>query len=147
MEEDQYRTTYKQFNQVKCAFEKAILSRRCGCTQSHKFCLAEREGVSCDNPLDQQRWQVLLQNAREKSLFVFKITQFDGVLPHAKEIRVQLGSLAGLNESLGNDASEEIDDIKSLLILAEETYGKIEQIPYDNLIRAISHIQGRRRKK
>ena len=147
MEEDQYRSTYHQVNQLRCVFEKAILSRRCSCPLSHKFCLAEREGVSCLQPENQQRCQTLLKHSREKALFVFKLTQIEGALPHAKEIRVQLGSLSGLAELLGQEETENIEDINHLLNQTEEQYPRLEALPYDTLIRAISRIQGRRRNK
>ncbi len=146
MEENEYRSTYNEVNQIRCAFEKAILSRRCSCSQSHKFCLAEREGVSCQSALKQERCQTFLKAAREKALFVFKLTQFDGVLPHAKEIRVQIGSLSGLAESMDLNISDEIEDIDTLLKDGELHFGNLTEIPYDILIRAINRMQARKRR-
>ncbi len=147
MEEDQYRLTYRQVNQLKCAFEKTILAGHCACPLSHKFCLAEREGISCQQTENRQRCQNLLQKSRKKTLFVFKLTRFDGVLPHAKEIRVQLGILTGLAELLGQPETENICDINQLLAIAEEHYPDLDKLPYEPLIRAVNRAQGRRRKK
>ncbi len=147
MEEDQYRSAYRQINQLKCAFEKAILANRCTCPLSHKFYLAEREGISCRQTENQQRCQALLQKSREKSLFVFKLTRFSGALPHAKEIRVQLGSLTGLAELLGWPKTEKIHDINRLLAVTEERYQGLDELPYKRLIQAVNQTQSRRRKK
>ena len=145
MEEDEYRSTYQQVDQTHCAFEKAILSRRCACTHSHKFCLAEREGVACQAKDNQKRCLQFLQQAREKALFALKLTQLEGVLPHAKEIRVQLGSLSGLTELLDNTEPETISDANDLLNRAEKKYNGIDKIPSESLVRAIMRMEGRKR--
>lgn len=147
MEEDQYRSTYRQVNQLKCAFEKAILTGRCACSLSHKFCLAEREGVSCRQAESRQRCRDLLQKSREKALFVFGLTHSAGMLPHTKEIRVQLGSLSGLAELLHQPETEKIRDTNQLLAVTEERYPGLDKLPCEPLIRAVSRTQGRRRKK
>jgi len=146
MEEDEYRTIYQQFNQTRCAFEKAILSRRCACELAHKFNLAEREGVACQTESKQKRCQTFLQQCREKALFALKLTQPGGALPHAREIRVQLGGLNGLSELLGSTPPEAINNIDDLLISAEQRYPDFQELPYELLIRAIMRIQGRQRR-
>lgn len=147
MEEDQYRATYQRLNQTRCVFEKAILSRRAGCSHAHKFCLAEREGISCQSVADQQRCQDFLQTTRNKALFALKLTQLDGALPHAKEIRVQLGGLTGVAELLDQGDVGELYNACELLESAERHYDGLANLPYDTIIRAIMRIQGRRRRR
>jgi len=147
MEEDEYRATYQQFNQTRCAFEKAILSRRCACELAHKFNLAEREGVACQTESKQKRCQGFLQQARQKALFALKLTQLDGPLPHAREIRVQLGSLNGLSELLDGTQAETITNANDLLIRTEQLYPGFRALPFELLIRAILRIQGRKRQR
>ncbi|MCW8962267.1 MAG: hypothetical protein OQL16_00630 [Gammaproteobacteria bacterium] len=147
MEEDEYRATYRQFNQTRCAFEKAILSRRCACDQAHKFCLAEREGVACKAESRSERCQAFLQQARQKALFALKMTQMADALPHAKEIRVQLGCLSGLTELLDNEQPETIDNVDELLGRTEQQYPGFQGLPFEPLIRAIMRIQGRKRRR
>jgi len=147
MEEDEYRSTYQQVNQTRCAFEKAILSRRCACAHAHKFCLAEREGVACQAKDNQERCQQFLQQAREKALFALKLTQLEGALPHAKEIRVQLGSLSGLTELLDSTEPETISDANELLKRAEKKYNGVDKIPSESLVRAIMRMEGRKRSR
>ena len=145
MEEDEYRNTYQQFNQIQCAFEKAVLTRRCNCRHAHKFCLAEREGIACQSAPEQQRCLRFLQLVREKSQFVLKLTRPGEPLPHAKAIKVQLGSLNGLAEVLEISIQDnEIDDIDGLLSRAEQAYSGLDNLPFDTLIRAINVTQGRR---
>lgn len=145
MEEDEYRSTYRQFNQTRCAFEKAILSRRCNCVHAHKFCLAEREGIACNAHPNQQRCLQFLELARQKARFVLQLTRPDDALPHAKEIRVQLGSLIGLAESLEIPLKDnEIENIDTLLSMAEQNFTSLDELPFDTLIRVIRETQGRR---
>jgi len=148
MEEDEYRSTYHQVNQIRCAYEKAILSRRCACAHAHKFCLAEREGVSCQTKNNQERCLKFLQQARENALFVLKLTQLqNSPLPHAKEIRVQLGSLTGLSELLDGAEPETIADANDLLDRAERQYTDISNIPVETLVRAIKRMEARKKSR
>ena len=147
MEEDEYRSTYHEFNQIRCAFEKGILSRRCNCRHSHKFCIAEREGVSCQDKQRQQRCMRFLELVREKSQFIFKLIRPGEPLPHAKEIRVQLGSLNGLANTLEIPIQDnEIADIDLLLNEADQLYSSLDEYPHDAMIRTIRETQGRRRR-
>lgn len=147
MEENEYRATYDQFNQTRCAFEKAILSRRCNCEHSHKFCLAEREGIACQAVASQQQCQELLLHARQKAIFALKLTQASDILPHAKEIRVQLGCLTGLAGLLDGTEPETITDANDIVTRAKQTYGDWQALPFETLVRSIMHFQGRQRSR
>lgn len=144
MEENEYRTIYQQFNKTRCIFEKVILGRHCVCQQAHQFCLAEREGVACKTKIRQRRCQRLLEQVRQKALFTLKLTQLDDILPHAKEIRVQLGSLNGLVELLNTEQPETAINIDELLSMVEQRYPSFQTLPFEPLIRAIAKIQGRK---
>lgn len=146
MEEDQYRATYHQFNQNRCAFEQSILSRRCNCPHAHKFCLAEREGIACQEPLKQPRCQEFLNIIRQKSLFTLKLAQIGSSLPHAKELRIQIGGLKGLAVLLDNEKTLPIDDIIGLLEKTEQKYGNFSELPFDPIIQQISQIRGRQKR-
>jgi len=146
MEEDEYRATYHEFNKTRCAFEKAILSRRAGCPHAHKFCLAEREGIACQSPLKQPQCDRFLETIREKALFALKITRPGDRLPHAKEIRIQLGSLEGLIEALDMEGEVSQENISRLVEAATDKYKTFQQLPFDRLIRNISQIQARQKK-
>lgn len=150
MEEDEYRNTYQQINPIRCAFEKAILSRRCACGHAHKFCLAEREGVSCGHTARQARCAHFLSSIRKQAMFVLKLTSMDNTmqLPHAKEIRVQVGSLLGLNELLQlQPGADQIADINDLLDKSTDKYRDINELPFSQLIPAIQKMEGRRSRR
>jgi len=149
MDEKEYRDTYKNVNPLRCVYEKSINSRQTCCRHSHRFCLADREGISCQNKSGQQLCENFLQQIRTKASFTLKLTAIGGPLPHAKEMRVQTGGVLGLQALLnsGTTSKSEKPDINVLLELALSQYKKIESFPYDELMRSVQNYQGRTRGK
>ena len=148
MEEDAYRSTYHQINTTRCAFEKTILNRQGNCPQSHKFCLAEREGVTCKSSAHQKRCQQFLAMMRSKAQFVLKLTQPGVQLPHAKELKVQLGGLQGLAELVDYPReSKNISDINGLVAKIESRYSSLDEVPVEGMLNAIRNMPGRRQRK
>jgi hypothetical protein len=146
VEEDQYRSTYKQLNERRCVFEKAVLSRRCSCTYSTRFYLADREGIACDSGKAHTRCAKLIQLLRENAKFALKLTSMEGELPHAKEIKVQNGGLLGLQRVLRPDLTTgSVVDIAGLTVLGERTYGALETFPFREIVKSIVSFEGRRR--
>jgi len=145
MEENQYRDTYHGINPRRCVFEKSINSRRCHCSLSHRFCLADREGVSCNVDIAQKRCQTLLQTLRNSAIFAMRLTRIDGALPHGKEIKVQTGGLLGLQVLLDaeHDAQTGIQDINQLINQAIERYQSMDAFPYDEIVKQIVRFEGR----
>lgn len=147
MEENEYRSAYKSLNPHKCVFEKAINSRRCRCGASERFNLADREGVACADALLLSRCEQYLQTMRENARFSLQLTQIDGPLPHAKEIRVQLASIIELNRIQHPEVSTELPNIRQTIVSAVEEYGSIENFPYSELTKAISQFQSRKKRQ
>ena len=148
MDENEYKNTYNAINQLRCVFEKAILSRRCDCALSTRFYLADREGISCSSAKAQSICQALLQQLRKNAMFALKVTHIGGPLPHAKEIKVQNGGVFGLQHALypkmAND--EHVADIQAVVTDALDRYGGLEELPYPEIIKAIVAFEGRRRR-
>ena len=146
VEEDQYRNTYRNVNERRCVFEKAILSRRCDCMCATRFYLADREGVACDASSAHNRCGHLIRLLRENAKFALKVTAIEGELPHAKEIKVQNGGLLGLQHLLRPDlTAENVIDVSGLATLGERTFGSLEQFPYREIVKSIVAFEGRRR--
>ena len=147
MEEGEYRSTYHNVNQQRCVFEKSILSRRADCSYAHRFCLADREGVSCQEKSAQALCKNVLDKLRENALFALQIKRLDGPLPHAKEMKVQLGGLAGMQQALNlqHDSDEAIENIHHVISSIIEEYGEIEALPYIEIARAVSAFKSRKR--
>ena len=149
MEEGEYRDTYHEFNQLRCIFEKSILSRQTMCEHAHRFCLADREGVACNNNQANSQCEVLLSQLRSTALFALKLTKIDGPLPHAKEVKVQTGGMLGLSTIVtdGSSPIEKVENIFSLIEQAKHKFGNLDALPYDEIARQIAQYQGRKRAK
>jgi hypothetical protein len=148
MEEQEYRDTYQALNQRRCVFEKAINSRRCSCNQSARFNLADREGVACESDAANALCIELLDTMRRNARFSLHVTHADGPLPHAKEIRVQIGGLLGLQRLLQPDRAraDSVHDINGLATEALERYRRIEDLPYELIVQTIVSFQVRRKR-
>lgn len=148
MEEQEYRATYQALSQRRCVFEKAINSRRCNCTQSARFHLADREGVACESDAGNALCIALLDTMRRKARFSLHVTHADGPLPHAKEIRVQIGGLMGLQKLLHPDLTQadSVKNINGLAVEAIDRYKRIEDLPYELIVQTLAGFQGRRKR-
>lgn len=148
MEEQEYRDTYREINPRRCVFEKAINSRRCSCEQSVRFCLADREGVSCNSESGNRHCIDLLDSMRRNARFSLQLTRVDGPLPHNREIRVQNGGLLGLQKLLHPEQadSDSVTDIHGLIGQAISKFGQLDALPYERIVQAIVSFQGRRKR-
>ncbi len=147
MDEGEFKRTYDEIRELGCPYEKALLSRQCGCAMGQRFNLAEREGVFCTAWTARNACETLLALLREKSRFALGITTITGPLPHAKEIRIQLGGLGGLQRAVHPDtAPERVEDIHALLKAAQTCFGRLEELPFSDIMQAIAAYQGRRRR-
>lgn len=145
MDEDQYRATYHAVNQLRCPFEKSILSRRTNCRYGVRFNLADREGVTCKSEPTNLKCGETLRQIRNNALFALKLTQLDGQLPHAKEVKVQTGGLLGLQKSLDRPETDGVEDIADLVTDAFDRYGNPEQFPYPQIMQSVVRFEGRKR--
>jgi hypothetical protein len=164
MNEDEYRNIYNHINHQRCIFEKTTLLSFGDCEHKHKIFLAEREAMSCKSKLGQLNCQLLLNEMRKNARFVLQITNTDQPLPHSKELRVQVGGLYGLQQyldhnsttdtqALNDDAlrfdhsSQPIKNIHEVISDAKEIFVDIKKFPYDEIVKAITHFNIRKRKK
>lgn len=149
MEEDQYRKTYNSFNELRCVYEKAINSRRCTCSASHRFNLADREGVSCQSKQGQQRCKSILELMRKNASFALKLPEAGGSpLPHAKELKVQVGGLLGMQSLVFNEKKDvqKVEDIDLILQSALEQYGDFSRLPFTEIVKSITTFKGRQKR-
>ena len=169
MDEDQYRSTYKEMNPTRCYFEKLLLLRYGNCKQAKKLFLAEREAYACNSAREQQQCLELLERLRSNARFALQITQVDGQLPHAKEIKVQVGGLFGLQQLLANENPTKteilldddakfgeqaqkhapIENISATIHEAIRQFGELDSIPYNEVVKSIINFKlpDRKRKK
>ncbi len=147
MEEDEYKSTYSELASVRCVFEKTLTNHQAKCDLSRHFCLADREGYSCEDAEASLKCSKLLEKLREKSIFVLKLRDIDGPLPHNMEIRVQVGGVRGLAKLINVDIVDKVDNIHRVLDEVINKFGSLDSLPYSEIIQSIEQFQGRRRRQ
>lgn len=151
MDQDEFRQTYREINEVFCAFEKSVLTNECACRHAERFCIAEREGVHCRSPRGQARCLAWLETLREQARFALRSEEERRLLPHGKAIRLQVGGMRGLLRALspaGGDATPTtIDDVDTVLAAAEQRFGSLGKVPFSSIMRAVAAYQVRKRSR
>jgi len=147
MEEDEYKNAYRQIASVSCGFEKALTNNQAKCSYARHFCLADREGYACRSEECAAICEQLLQHLRDNSRFSLKLKTLGTALPHNMEIRVQVGGLQGLQKALAQvHVQAGLDDIRRLVDLAVEKFGKLDALPYTDIVQSVARYQGRKRR-
>ncbi len=147
MDQDAFRQTYREVNEVYCAFEKSVLTNECRCPQAERFCIAEREGVHCRSVSGQSRCLKWLDLLREQARFALRTEEDRKLLPHGKAIRLQVGGMRGIQAALAGESqpSDSIDDIDGTLAKAEHTFGQLESVPFSTVMREVAAYKVRKR--
>jgi len=135
-----FREAYKEINQHPCAYEKSILSGRLGCTESERFCLAEREGVHCTNFQGLKSCHDFLAELRQQTRFILKNTIDGSKLPHAKFVQIQVGGIKGVFriQHPDTDFPIKVESIHQMLIQMRETYGEYKHFPYQVMVQEVA---------
>jgi len=149
MDQDAFHQTYREINELSCAYEKGILTRNCNCTLAEKLNIAEREAVRCRSEEARERCLKLLDLLRQQSRFAFKSVEQAEAIPHAKAMKLQVGGLKGLMLALEPErpVPATIDDIHSTIEAALDRFGSLEELPFQPIIQQIAAYQGRKRSR
>ena len=147
MDQEMFRQAYQAINERFCPYEKTLLTRNGDCARAERFCIAEREGVRCNDDAAQARCEAFLALARQNARFALKATDQRTALPHAKAMRVLVGGLRGLQVALTPDRPPpgRIPDIDRLLNEARDRFGDLASAPFQPIIQQIAAFQGRKR--
>jgi len=144
MDEHSYHNFRKEINPLPCVFEKALLCQAAVCEASQRVSLAERELMSCREPVARAACNQLLTLLRQNSAFALKVKDTQRILPHAMTMKVQCGGLAGLKDLL--DPEAHAPDVLKLVRLAQAEYEELEQLPFSRIVQGVAHWQIRRRR-
>ncbi|HEY6095371.1 MAG TPA: hypothetical protein VIU93_10515 [Gallionellaceae bacterium] len=142
MDEIAFMHTLDAVHAKPCAFEKAILSRRCACPQQEKRLMAEREMVACKLAEDREVCSALLDQLRQNSAFALKLTHVTLPLSYAQEVKVQCGGLIGLQQEMD---VQDLDNVIGLVKAAREKFGDFDALPYSRIMQSVATHQLRKR--
>jgi len=144
MDEREFQQVREHLSQRPCPYQKAILSGLCRCRKCQRLNIAEREMVDCISPIAHGCCVKVLEQLSQKARFAIK--QVRSPLSHIQAMKVQCGGLIGLQSLLISGNTCEIKSIKNidaLVTQALEVFGNMENFPYQEIVRFISHYQVR----
>lgn len=130
---------------ARCPFEKPILSAQCGCENATRNVVAERMTVGCRSPIARNNCQLLLEMFKERSRFALKVAATWQDLPFGKQMRVMVGGLTGLQRVLHPDTTARPDNVHALVGEAQQRFGALESLPFDEIVRSVTAYQPKRR--
>lgn len=134
-------------NAARCPFEKAILGTQCSCELADRFSVAEQMGVECRSILARNNCATLLSLMRERARFTLKVTGTSNNLPFGKEMKVMIGGLMGLQRlmTMEEAATARVTNIHALVQQAQQVYGSLGTLPYQEIVKSIAAFQSKRR--
>ncbi len=142
MDETAFRQARAAIVDRPCAFEKALLTGCGTCSRAQRRNIAERETIDCRDAEAHAGCAALLGLLRQQATFTLHLTRPEPRLPHAQEMKVQCGGLAGLQRALtGVDA---VGDVAELVRACGAANGP-EGLPWPAIVRSVATWQPRRR--
>lgn len=132
--------------EADCPFEKAILSGQCACELAARSALGEQLRVRCRSALACTNCRTLLALLRERARFALKHADPAAPMPFGKEMRLMVGGLVGLQRALeGGSDRPAVTDVHGLVQDAQSRYGRLEGLPFQEIVKTIAAFQPRRR--
>jgi len=152
MDEQLYKSTYKELNPNRCIFEKAITNQRCDCEMKRRFVIANRECIACESEDALKTCTSTLDSIRNNARFTLKVVTVNGPMPHNKELQVQVGGLLALQNIVIDSANlndKLVHNVYQIFKLALQKFGSLDKFPYNVLVKSIVKYESRpkRRKK
>jgi hypothetical protein len=144
MDEHEYQEVYTSIAPAPCLFEKSILALKLTCVQSSRKNIAEREVVTCLSNACRARCDAWLYLIREKSQFALHLGDTTEPLPHAKELKVQVGGIRGLDLVLGQSSIDMNLGVSEILEAAVERFDRLEAVPFTQVVQAVAQFKGRK---
>ncbi len=122
-----------------CPYARPILTGDFGCSQSHKYCEGEHEGVDCGDPVAQMNCLALLSHLKANATFALKLSAPDAVLTHGQEMKLRCGGLLGLfGIAYGEQDAQGVPDIHALVRDALAQFGSLDRLPYHRVVSGIA---------
>lgn len=133
------------YEHFTCPFSHLILSGRCGCKFAAKDCVAEKEFGSCLNHDSSDSCQSIYYHLRDNSDFVLKTHNVNN-LSVGQQSKIKMGGLLALQELMGVDNGDKINDITSLVDKINVHYPDLSLIPFSKLMPRIAKFNFRKKR-
>lgn len=122
---------------TRCVFGTALLARSAECECAGREARGEQLAVSCNSPGARTHCVALAALLQERARFALRLPPPGRPLRHAQALRLQCGGLAALLGVLGaTDA-----DVHRGVVLAQQRYGSLAELPWAELVAAMAAWQ------
>jgi hypothetical protein len=118
--------------ELKCPFASAITSGRARCSHAHEVVRRGGSEYDCQNPAAHTRCADLHARLKTVALSAFQVEDDLTSMPHSVLVKIQGGGLSGLQRVMGGDPAS-IDNISVLVERAIDRFGKVQELPIDDL--------------
>lgn len=140
MDEAAYRLKRDLANAAPCVFQAALLAGHAECELALRHVLAEREVLACTKPTARINCETLTELLHERATFPLHLHP-GAPMPHATEMRLQCGGLAGLQTVLAADKP----DVHRMVLQAQGQYDSLVELPWAQIVESIVAWKPRRR--
>ena len=132
-----------------CPFSATLVKDDFGCKQATKIIRRGGSEIACSSADAQLRCTNLFQKLKDTALPEFEVEDDLLQVPHGVLVKIQFGGLLGLQRISNADetAASDIRDIDALLEATIETYGSMNNIPFNSLCEDITNYKLTRRRK
>lgn len=131
----------------KCAFSQTLIGDQFGCAQAEHVVRRGGAEIACRSVSSAGRCAALMQRLKRDALPAFSVEDDPLSMPHSVLVKIQFGGLLGvqrlIDPALANP--ERVADIAALAERAEQTFGKVDSVPCDQIVGDMTGYKTRRR--
>lgn len=129
----------------KCAFSQTLMGEQFGCRRALPITGRDGPEIGCDDEAAHRACAALRERLTDTALPALGYAEGMEV-PHSVPVKIQFGGLLGLQRLLGQDGPDRVEDIYALVDQAVSHFGRLDGVPYEQLIDAIAGYQLKRRR-
>jgi len=132
----------------KCVFFQALLNRRFDCPHADTVVRRGGQEYDCTSPTAYRKCETLFTLLKTAALPAFGVEDDPLTMPHSVPVKIQLGGLSALADSLDKDTTAGRPGIPQLIENAIRCYGALDRIPCDGFVEnMVNYRLGGRRGK
>jgi hypothetical protein len=123
-----------------CVFAKALRMRSASCELVRREALGDGDTLVCSSAVAHANCATLAALMRERASFALRLPRDPAPLMHAKALQLHCGGLAGVQQALQTDTP----DVHRMVGQAQQRWGSLMDLPWNDIVRAIAAWAPRR---
>lgn len=132
-----------------CPFSATLAQNDFACPKAVNIVRRGGSEFACDAPASHQRCATIHAAVKTASLAAMGAEDDLTTLPHSVLVKIQFGTLIGLQQTIDADVSTEqrIDNIDALIGVACDRYPDPDNLPMDAVVQAVEIYKPNRRRR